>query len=177
MHGEGTRARLAFDLMLYTGQRRSDVIRMGHQHVRNGVLSIRQSKTGTMVEIPLHPRLKAILDGLPRDNLTFLVTDQGKSFSPAGFGNWIGDCVKKAGLRQGMAKGEKGLASHGLRKAICRRLADAGCDALQIMAITGHRDIKQIMIYIEARDRGRAAEAAIKAIGEHPGGTKRDQAV
>jgi integrase len=32
----GTRARLAFALLLYTGQRRGDVIRLGRQHVRDG---------------------------------------------------------------------------------------------------------------------------------------------
>ncbi|MER9133588.1 hypothetical protein [Mesorhizobium sp. M0768] len=43
-HQEGTRARLALDVLLFTGQRRSDVIGMGRQHVRNDVLSIRQQK-------------------------------------------------------------------------------------------------------------------------------------
>ena len=143
---------------------------MGRQHVRNGVLSIRQSKTGTVVEIPLHERLRAVVDALPKDNLTFLVTSEGKPFTPAGFGNWIADCVRDAGLREGFEKGEKGFSSHGLRKAICRRLADAGCDVLQIQAITGHKDIKEIMTYVQARDRARAAETAMKAIanfGQH----------
>src|SRR4029077_6212653 len=38
-HPIGTKARLALALALYTGQRRSDVIRMGRQHVRDGVLT------------------------------------------------------------------------------------------------------------------------------------------
>lgn len=163
-HADGTRARLAFDLLLYTGQRRSDIVHMGRQHVRNGVLTIRQSKTGTVVNIPLHPRLKSAIDALSHDDLTFLVTHEGKPFTAAGFGNWLGDCVRQAGLRAGLDKGEKGLSAHGLRKAICRRLVDAGCDALQVMAISGHRDIKQIMVYVEARDRAKAAETAMKSI-------------
>jgi integrase len=37
-HPIGSRARLAFALLLYTGQRRSDVAKMGRQHIRDGML-------------------------------------------------------------------------------------------------------------------------------------------
>jgi integrase len=40
----GTRERLAFALLVYTGQRRGDVIRMGRQHVKGGFLTVRQGK-------------------------------------------------------------------------------------------------------------------------------------
>ena len=43
----GSRARLALALLLYTGQRRSDVVRMGREHVRDGLLHVRQVKTGS----------------------------------------------------------------------------------------------------------------------------------
>ena len=49
----GTRAQLAFALLLYTGQRRSDVVRMGRQHIRDGFISVRQQKTGAELAIPL----------------------------------------------------------------------------------------------------------------------------
>lgn len=101
-HKPGTRAHLALSLLLYTGQRRSDVVRMGRQHVRNTVLSIVQQKTGQDVHIPLHGGLQAILDALPLDNLTFLVTMQGKPFSPAGFTNWFREMTREAGLPDGL---------------------------------------------------------------------------
>src|SRR5215813_11165169 len=71
-HSVGSRARLAFALLLYTGQRRSDVMRMGCQHVRNGVLTVCQEKTGAKLSIPLHPTLRAILASTPTGNMTFL---------------------------------------------------------------------------------------------------------
>ncbi|MEI9901164.1 MAG: hypothetical protein WDN31_14625 [Hyphomicrobium sp.] len=37
-HPIGTKARLAFGLLIYTGVRRSDVVRLGRQHVRDGWL-------------------------------------------------------------------------------------------------------------------------------------------
>jgi integrase len=88
-HPRGSRARLAFALLLYTGQRRSDVVRMGRQHVRDGVLSLRQEKTGTALNIPLHPKLIEVIAETVTGNLTFLTTQAGKPFTAAGFGNWF----------------------------------------------------------------------------------------
>ncbi len=48
----GSRARLALMLLLYTAQRRGDIVRMGRQHVRNGVLYVRQQKDGHSVRNP-----------------------------------------------------------------------------------------------------------------------------
>ena len=70
----GTKARLAFALLLYTAQRRSDIIRMGRQHISNGVLHVRQQKTGATLSIPVHPDLQAIIDATSTDHLTFLTT-------------------------------------------------------------------------------------------------------
>src|SRR5215472_6711463 len=84
-HSVGSRARLALALLLYTAQRRSDVVRMGRQHVRDGAMSVHQQKTGRSLEIPIHPALQAILEATPSNHLTFLTTQAGKPFSPAGF--------------------------------------------------------------------------------------------
>ncbi|WP_456664555.1 tyrosine-type recombinase/integrase [Bradyrhizobium sp. LB13.1] len=52
---------------------------------------------------------------------------------------------------------------HGVRKAACRRLAEAGCTALEIMSITGHTDIREIERYCRAAERkGLAATAMTK---------------
>jgi hypothetical protein len=45
-HPIGTKPRLALALLLHTAQRRGDVVRMGRQHIRDGVLLVRQQKTG-----------------------------------------------------------------------------------------------------------------------------------
>lgn len=84
-HPTGSRARLALDLMLHIGQRRDGIVRMGRQHVRDGILILRQSTTGTEVEIPLHPALRSSLDALPNKNMTFLLTEYGKPGCPRGF--------------------------------------------------------------------------------------------
>ena len=156
-HKPGSRAHLALMLLVYTGQRRSDVVRMGRQHVRNGVLSITQQKTGQDVHIPLHAELKAVLDRLPLDNLSFLITAQGKPFSPAGFTNWFRAMVREAQLPDA-------LSPHGLRKATCRRLAEAGCTAHEIMAISGHRSLAEVTRYTVAASRKDLAARAMLAL-------------
>ena len=153
-HPIGSRARLAMALLLYTGQRRSDVLRIGRQHVRNGVLYVQQQKTNSKLAIPVHPELQAILDAAPSQHLTYLTTRDGSSFSPAGFGNLFRDWCKEAGL-------PKGLSAHGLRKACCTRLAEAGCSEKQIAAISGHLSMSEVARYTKAADQARLARDAM----------------
>ena len=108
--------------------------------------------------IPLHPDLKALLDRLPLTNLTFLMTAHGKPFVAAGFTNWFHDTVKEAGL-------PAGLSPHGLSKATCRRLAEAGCSAHEIMAISGHRSLAEVTRYTVAARRKDLAARAMLALG------------
>jgi integrase len=162
-HPAGSRARLALALLLYTGQRRSDVVRLGRQHVRNGVIAVRQQKTGATLAIPVHPELQAVLDATPSEHLTFLTTRDGSPFSPAGFGNLFRDWCNEAGL-------PRGLSAHGLRKACCRRLAEAGCSEKQIAAISGHLSLSEVARYTRAADQARLARSAMETITEHPSG-------
>lgn len=161
----GTKAYLAMALMLYTGQRRSDAVRMGWQHVAPaGSLWVTQQKTGRMLEIAIHPALRKAIDALPRDNMTFLVTEYGAPFSAAGFGNWMRKRCNEAGLRK--------CASHGLRKAATRRLFDAGNPIQVIAAITGHRSLKELERYGRDYDQPKLAAAGIASIS---GGTESEQ--
>lgn len=168
-HPIGTRARLAFALLLYTAQRRADVVRMGLQHIRVGLegptLHVTQQKTNTELLIPLLPELQAVLDATRSEHLTFLTTAYGRPFTAPGFGGWFRDRCDEAGLR-------KGCAAHGLRKAACRRLAEAGCSASQIAAISGHKTLREVQRYVEAADRTRLARSGMDAMRLAFSGTK-----
>jgi integrase len=153
----GTRERLALALLLYTAQRRSDVIRMGRQHVRNGLVEVRQQKTGATLAIPVHPELRAVLDATPLDQMTFLVTRSDKPFSPLAFTSWFKRACQNAGL-------PKAASAHGLRKAAARRLAEAGCTAPEIAAITGHATLREVQRYIAGADQLRMARAAMRKV-------------
>jgi integrase len=151
-HPVGSKARLALALLLYTGQRRSDVVRMGRQHIDDNMLAVSQVKTNAQVWIPIHDDLAAILAQVS-GNLTFLLTDYGKPYTAAGFGNWFRIQCRSAGLRN--------CSAHGLRKAAARRLAEAGCSTHEIASITGHASLKEVARYTEAVDRKRLAKSAM----------------
>jgi integrase len=156
-HQLGTRARLAIELLYGTVQRRGDVIKLGRQHVQNGVLSLRQQKTGVDIDIPVLPELQTAIDAMPGGgHLTFLVTEHGKPFTSAGFGNWFRDMCSQAGIA-------KNLSSHGLRKAGATRLAEHGCTDHEIMAWGGWKTLSEVQRYTRAASRKRLAkQAAVK---------------
>jgi hypothetical protein len=52
--------------------------------------------------------------------------------------------------------------AHGLRKAAARRLAEAGCSASEIAAITGHKTLAEVERYTRAADQERLARRAIQ---------------
>jgi integrase len=155
-HPIGSRARLALALLLYTGQRRSDAVRMGRQHIRDGMLHVHQVKTGTELDIPVHPELEAIIIDTPTDHLTFLTTAFGRPFTPSGFGNWFREQCDAACLPH--------CSAHGLRKAAARRLAEAGCTEHEIAAITGHASLREVARYTKAADQKRLAVAAMEKV-------------
>ena len=153
-HQVGSKPRLALALLLYTAQRRGDVVRMGRQHIRDGMLTVRQTKTGATLAIPVHPELRAILDATPSENLTFLVTATGKPYGGNHFSESFREWCDAAGL-------PKHCSAHGLRKAACRRLAEAGCSANEIAAISGHASLNEVARYTRAADQARLARHAM----------------
>jgi integrase len=153
-HEVGSRQRLALALLLYTGQRRSDVIRMGRQHMRDGIIQVRQQKTGTALAIPVHPMLIAIINDTPAEHLTFLTRKRGQPFTAARFGKWFREQCNAAGLLH--------CSAHGLRKAAARRLAEAGCTEHEIAAITGHASLREITRYTKAADQRLLAVSAMR---------------
>jgi len=156
-HPLGSKPRLSLDLLLYTGGRRGDAVRLGPQHVRNGRVCFRQAKnehrTPVDIDIPLHPELATSIAATPSGHLTFLATELGRPFTPAGFGNWFRDQCDQANLRH--------CSAHGLRKATAAALAEAGATAHEIAAVTGHMSLEEIERYTRAARKKKLADTAI----------------
>jgi site-specific recombinase XerD len=155
-HPIGTRPRLALALLIYSGQRKSDVVRMGPQHVRGGTLQVRQDKTDAELAIPVHPTLAAIIAASEGGHLAFLMTQFGRPFTANGFGNWFREQCDMANLHH--------CSAHGLRKAAARRLAEAGCSEHEIAAITGHASLAELRVYTKAVNQKRLAESAMAKV-------------
>jgi integrase len=153
-HAIGSKERLALALGLFTAQRRGDVVRMGRQHIRDGVLTVRQKKTGTTLAIPVHSELQKIIDATPIGHLTLLTTRSGRSYSANNFTDQFRVWCDVAGL-------PPHCVFHGLRKAAARRLAEAGCTAHEIAALTGHASLREVERYTKAVDQVRLAKSAL----------------
>src|SRR5581483_5271613 len=126
----GTRPRLAFELVLETGLRRGDAVRLGRQHVKDGVARIatEKSKFQTWVAIPLSQELLAILDKGPCSDLAFICGETGRKLTKETFGNYFHDWCQEAGLNK---------SAHGLRKLDATRRAEDGYSNFEMDARFG----------------------------------------
>lgn len=155
-HPVGTIARLAFDLLIWTGQRGGDVRLLGPGHVRGKRLVVTQEKTGAVVSLPILPPLAASILATPTRGLVFLLSEHGKPYSVKGFGNKFRDWCDQAGLGH--------CSAHGLRKAAARRFAEAGCSNQQIKAWTGHTTDSEVARYTAAASQELLADAAAELL-------------
>jgi integrase len=155
-HPVSSKARLAFDLMLWTGQRGGDARVMGPQHIRNKRLTLTQEKTGTTVSLPILAPLAESIIAAKSSALVFLLSEHGKPFSRKGFGNKFRRWCDEAGLPH--------CSAHGLRKAAARRFAEAGCSNQHIKAWTGHTTDSEVSRYTAAADRELLSDAAAELL-------------
>jgi integrase len=157
-HPIGTKPRLALAIGLYTALRREDAVRIGHQHIRDGVLTVRPKKTENSTRvtlvIPVHPELQAAIDATPAGHLTLLVTVKGRSYNADNFTKQFRGWCDEAGL-------PPECSFHGLRKAALTRLAEAGCTPHEIAAISGHASLEMCELYTRKVDRAQLARAAM----------------
>ena len=83
-HPIGTKARLAFDLLLYTGVRRSDAVRLGPQMERDGKLVFSEKKGRSRIvkthELPILPPLRRSMEATQKQigHLVYLVAVSGQ---------------------------------------------------------------------------------------------------
>lgn len=154
-HPQGTKAHLAFMIYSNTGVRKCDLVKLGRGNRRGDTLLVQQTKTAEPVVIPMSPALIAELDSVT-DRLMYLQTSYGKPFTANGFGNWMRDRCDEAGLPD--------CSSHGLRKLIATRLAEAGCNENTISAILGWLNNDQAALYTKAASKVKMARAGMKAI-------------
>lgn len=170
----GTMPNLAMRIMLFAGFRRGDAAIFGDQHIRDGHVHFRPSKTSKTSEVivtfPVLPPLQAAIDATAAvredartktpsmASMAFLLTEYGKPFaSAASFGNWFEERCIDAKV--------PGRA-HGLRKLGPALAAEAGASASELMAMWGWTTLAQATLYTRSADRQKmGATAAAKLLG------------
>ena len=160
----GTRERLAMDLLLYTGLRRGDLVQLGRQHVRNGIIRYRATKNGVEIVLPMLPVLQATIDAGPTGDLTFLATTRNTPWKKESFGTWFRSACIAAGV--------PGRA-HGLRKAGATFAAENGATDQQLMAIFGWTNPEQAAVYTRTASRAKMAAMGVGML--MPGSSEEDQ--
>jgi enterobacteria phage integrase len=156
----GTRQRLAYALLLYTGQRVGDVTRMGRADVSDGLIHVVQQKTGAELWVPIHPELQRAMKALPAKGLTLVGDANGRPLKRAALSALMRAAIAQAGL-------PSRCVSHGLRKAAMRVLAESDATANQIASISGHKTLKEVERYTKAADQKKMARLAM---GKVPNG-------
>lgn len=147
----GTKERVWLHVLLFTGVRRGDAVRLGKQHIRKGILTIATEKTGTEISIPVLADLAATIAAGPTGDLALVVGDNRTPLTKESFGNYFREACNEAGLTK---------SAHGLRKLAATRLADGGATDAMLDAWFGWLDGKTSKIYTRKADRKRLARAA-----------------
>jgi integrase len=147
----GSKQRLAFVLLLETGLRAVDVVRVGRPNMRGGTLRIVTQKTGTEVAIPVSAKLAEAIAAAPADHLVFLINENGRPFTAKAFGAWFSAQCRRVGLA---------LSPHGVRKFAATRMANSGASAHELMAYFGWSSIGEAERYTRAANRERLARSA-----------------
>lgn len=143
----GTRQRLAFDLLLYTGLRRGDAVRLGRPHVRAGEFTIRTEKTRMPVIAPILPQLAESIAAAPTGELSLIATERGTPFTKESFGAWFGKVCREADCPG---------SAHRLWKTGARRAAEAGVIEAQLNALLGWADgSRESAVYTRTASRAR----------------------
>ncbi|KPL67451.1 hypothetical protein SZ64_04630 [Erythrobacter sp. SG61-1L] len=158
-HKLGSRERLAMELLLWTDQRRSDVVKMGKAQIRDGRIPITQEKTGKVLWVAMAPQLLEAIVALPPEHTSpfcFLMTKRGKPFTKESFGNWF----KKACIAAELPH----CTAHGLRKATLRRMAELEMANKTMKSLSGQTRDETLAHYIESANQKRLADNAITAL-------------
>jgi integrase len=153
----GTRQRLAYALLLYTGQRVGDVAKMNRADLSDGLLHVIQQKTGAELYLPVLPELEHAMRAYPAKGLTLIGTENGQPLTRPALSHLMRAAIKEAGLP---AK----CVSHGLRKAAMRRLAEHDATDKQIAAVSGHKTLREVERYTAAADQKRLAKSGMDKI-------------
>lgn len=153
----GTRQRLAYALLLYTGQRVGDVAKMTRGDIADGLIHVVQQKTGAELWVPIHPELLRAMKSLPAKGLTLVGDVNGRPIKRAALSALMRAAIRQAGL-------PTRCVAHGLRKAAMRVLAENNATANQIASVSGHKTLKEVERYTKAADQRTMARAAMNKV-------------
>jgi integrase len=150
----GTHERVWLDVLLYTGLRRGDAVRLGRQHVRDGIATLKTEKSqgDVTVTLPILPILGQTLAAGPCGDLSYICGRNGAPLTKESFGNMFKDACRAAGVPG---------SAHGVRKIAATRAANSGATVAQLEAIFGWTGGTMAALYTRSADRRRLSLEAM----------------
>jgi integrase len=158
----GTRERLAYALLLYTGQRVGDAVKMHRRDIVAGKIQLTQEKTDAELSLPIHPELTRAMKAMPAQTLSLFAGKRGGAVKR---GDDLSKVIRRAVELAGLPERCK---AHGLRKAIIRRMAEGNASSKSIAAVSGHKTLKEIERYTAAAEQPKLAKNAMRALTRRP---------
>jgi integrase len=157
LEGAPDYAKLAFYLMLYTAQRRGDVVAMkwsDYDSATKRILVV-QEKTGNSVPLRAHARLAELLAQTPRVSDRICTNYFKKPYSKGGLTHLIVARLREVGVDPNQ------YTLHGLRKTAGVKLAEAGATVDQIMKVLGHSSPAQALWYTREASKQKLIDDAM----------------
>lgn len=153
---DGSRQRVWMHVLLYTGLRRGDAVRIGRQHVKDGIASIRTEKSGLSIEVTISigAELHETLTRGPTGDLAWICGARGEPLTKESFGNLFRSACNEAGIEK---------SAHGLRKLAATKAAEAGLSVAEIEALFGWEGGRMASHYTKTANR---RSLAIQAAGK-----------
>jgi len=143
----------AVALAWYTGQREGDILGLQWKDLRDGYISLVQSKTKAEMLIKGHPDILKLLAALRGGEPShyYIVSGQ-KPISGQAFRGRFARAMDKAGVSK---------TFHGIRKGVASELAESGSSTTEIAAILGHKTTRMAEYYAKQASGKKMAEAAV----------------
>jgi integrase len=156
----GTKERPAFELLLFTGQRRGDIVRLGEKLLTTDskgrpIFSFRQEKnrlaeTAATAFIPYWQKLREVVEATMRGEGGPYLPSQRGAVHEGELRDHVPRLLRHAGLRD--------CSAHGLRKAFVVESIRRERRPAEIMAATGHKTMKEFDRYAREYMRQNAVE-------------------
>ncbi len=128
----------AVDLAIATAMRRGELLNARYEHLKDGLLLIPQTKTGTPRTIPLTPHAQGVIAALPRSITGYLIPTSANALRLA----W-----ERAKRRASI----EDLHFHDLRHEAISRFFEMGLSIPEVALISGHKDYRMLARYTHLR--------------------------
>lgn len=149
----GTKERVWLHVLLYTGLRCGDAVKLGRQHFKNDIAIFKTEKTGAEVPIVMAPELAATLKLGKCGDLAFICGSRGEPLRKASFGEAFAEAAMSAGIQK---------TAHGVRKARATIAAEHDATERELDAMFGWKPgSRTSSIYTRSADRTRLVKGAV----------------